>query len=127
MIQSKQCEVAGLSFTAREMTVGEITDWVERRLNPHFEGDGASVAARFLPVGELVLEDLFVLTDLTFEDVKDLGYQDLAEILNQCRELDPHFFSMASMVTKAAKTASSMIADAAKSPGPGEPKSELGP
>lgn len=105
MRRQREHTVGELTFTAKELTVEEIAAWVDAKINPSGRVDtGADLVALLLPVGELVLGDLFRMTDLTMDQVRGLAPGELEAVVGHCKELNQSFFAMAGLVAKSAET-----------------------
>lgn len=99
MAAELQREVAGRSFTVRELTIREVRDWAlkiesgERALDP---------------VGELALEgcslaDLAMMCNVTPDEFDTAAPSDFESLLEAARKLNPHFFRLRTALLGAAR------------------------
>lgn len=99
MRRDRTVEVDGISFTAKELTVSEITAWVDSHLRPDDDMSTYGLVAMMMPVAEgVVLKDLEVLTDLSAEQLQGIGQSALEAIAAKCKEVNAGFFALAARV-----------------------------
>lgn len=79
----------GLTATCKEMTVGEVREWL-KYLQKRRDEDGDIVGDALH--SELRLFDLQFMSDLKPEHMDRLTQMDLNKLHDQCKELNPHFF-----------------------------------
>jgi hypothetical protein len=107
MVLTKQVEIGdGKTVTVRELTVGEIRTWLAEAEAKSAEGIDLIGA---LLMGEVALDDLARMTDITVAEMDGLSQSALNTILEAARTLNPNFFGLMTRVMAAAKqvTASS--------------------
>lgn len=85
----KVVSIAGLEFTIKELTVAEVRALI---LDDGLESE-VDVAGDLL-FEEIRLRDLLVFTSLTKEQVEQMLPSQVAEVLDQCKGMNRHFFAL---------------------------------
>lgn len=85
----KVVSIAGLEFTIKELTVAEVRALI---LGDGLESE-VDVAGDFL-FEEIRLRDLLAFTTLTKDQAEQMQPSQLAEVLDQCKAMNRHFFAM---------------------------------
>ena len=109
--------VAGQLITVKELTLQEISQWLEDKVNPPDEIIAAPLMA-ILPIGEMMLGDIFRMTDLTEDVANSLKPSELEAVANKCREVNRSFFTLAATVTMAGKAALDQLSTSLTEPAP---------
>lgn len=85
-------QINGRSIGLRELTVGEVRDWLQSLAVPD-AGAEIDLADVLLFQDEGIrLSDFTRLTDLSLDDLQRLTPAELADVLAKCREVNPRFF-----------------------------------
>lgn len=94
----KTVVVSGVEVVIRELSVGEVAQWMEGKINPDASEltDAGMIAASGFYVGDdLTLADLMAMTDLNTKTASHFFESDLLELATSCRELNRSFLSLA--------------------------------
>ena len=95
--RDKTIDVGGVAVHIRELTVGDIGEWMQTRLNPNLDTVQDPLPA-LLPVGDMRLADILHMTDLTLDKAKPMTGSQLETLLERCREVNQSFFDLASIL-----------------------------
>ena len=87
MAASKTINVGERLVTVRELTVGAVRDWLVRTQN-----DTTGDPIHALVLDECNFADLATMTDITVDELEAYAPSDLAELIETCKALNPHFF-----------------------------------
>lgn len=85
---SREVIVAELSVICRELTVLQVRNWLEG-----LEGEAPDPVSAAM-FEDCTLDDLKRMTDLTDEKINSLRPSQVEQLINVCKELNPHFFAM---------------------------------
>jgi len=96
--------VAGIPVTVKELTVQEIGQWLEDKTNPSSDSIENPLLS-LLPVGDMMLGDLFSMTDLTLDKANGMTGSELETVLDKCKEVNKHFFALAATLRMAGAAA----------------------
>ena len=85
---SREVVVAGCTVVCRELTVLQVRGWIEGlgRVAPD-PLDGALFE-------DCTLDDLKLMTDLNDEKINGLRPTQIDQLIQVCKELNPHFFAL---------------------------------
>ena len=99
MARNRSIQIGERTVTVRELTVGEIRDWLrdmEARNTKLDLVDGMLLT-------ELALSDLCRMSDLPEDALDDLTQSEIDALLEAARELNPHFFGMLARLAEAGR------------------------
>ena len=102
--RDKELTIGQLKVKVRELTVGEIGEWLNDKLKPSPDLVADPLCA-LLPVGDMLLGDVLRMTDLDRDSVKGLTGSDLEQLSDLCREVNKSFFALAATLTLAGSAA----------------------
>lgn len=85
---SREVVVAGQPVICRELTVLQVRSWLEGLGS---ESPDPLSAALFR---DCTIDDLKRMTDLTDEKIDSLRPSQVEQVMQVCKELNPHFFAM---------------------------------
>lgn len=83
-------QAGSLTVTVRELTVREVRDWAFRVEGGLIEFDPVAAFA----LTDASLQDVEFMTDKTIAELEVLSPSELAPVVEVCRKLNPHFFSL---------------------------------
>jgi len=106
--------VANVAVTAHELTVEQINQWMDGKSNASVENPLAAL----LPVGDLMLGDLFLMSDLTEADANSMTVSQLEEVAEACQKLNKSFFVLAATLKLAGSAALDQLASSSTEPAP---------
>jgi len=78
-----------LTITVKELTVGDVRDWL--RSLSDLQGFDAVDAALFQDEG-CSIDDLLRMTDIEKSELDQLAPADVVKIIDKCKKVNPHFF-----------------------------------
>lgn len=95
VVRQETVTVGSRAVKVRELTVAEVRAWLQRAE----EHADEALAEPFDLVGELLLDGLTLaevalMTDLEVEAMELLTPSALQELVDKCREVNPHFFGL---------------------------------
>lgn len=93
-VVKKVCE---REVICRELTVGQVRALIAKDCKQDLANVGL--------MGDMILEDLEVFTNLSHEEVDAMHPSVLADVVAGCKEANPHFFAMLDRLNKQSKTA----------------------
>jgi len=99
MARRRSVQLDQRTVTVRELTVGEIRDWLrdmDARNAPLDLVDGMLLT-------ELAISDLCRMSDLPEDALDDLTQSEIDRLLEAARELNPHFFGMLARLAEAGR------------------------
>ncbi|PHS70535.1 MAG: hypothetical protein COB22_07875 [Cycloclasticus sp.] len=102
--RNKSVAIGDLVVTVKELTVGEIGQWLDDKLTPGDEMVQDPLLS-LMPVGDMVLGDVMRMTDLTREHIDDMTGSELEQVSAVCKEVNTSFFGLAATLTLAGKAA----------------------
>lgn len=91
-------QAGALAVTVRELTVREVRDWAQSIEMGLIKVDPVA----FMALDDASLQDLEFMTDKTVADLEVLAPSELAEVVANCRKLNPHFFRLRAAMSGAA-------------------------
>lgn len=84
--------------TVKELTVGEVRDWLVKTQN-----DTSGDPLHALALDECNLADLSEMCDIEVQDLEAYAPSDLAELIATCKSLNPHFFRLRAALASVAR------------------------
>lgn len=97
---SREIQLGERSVIVREMTVGDVRNWLA-----DVSADGALV--NWVDdglMGDISLRDLARMTSLKVEEMDSWRPSELQQVIDEARELNPHFFVLRGRMLKAVGT-----------------------
>lgn len=97
---SREIQLGERSVIVREMTVGDVRNWLA-----DVSADGALV--NWVDdglMGDISLRDLARMTSLKVEEMDSWRPSELQQVIDEARELNPHFFALRGRMLKAVGT-----------------------
>lgn len=104
-------DLGDIKVEVRELTVGEVRGLYNQTLPEEAVND--MVAAWLLPMS---MHELAAMTSLTVADMDNLLPSQVEEVIEVCKQVNRHFFTMGDRMNKAADRAMKMLAVAPKPP-----------
>jgi hypothetical protein len=103
MRRTKQLKLGARVVSVRELSVGEIRQWLA-----DVSDEGNETLADFVNmtiIEGLMLDDLRRMTDLTLADMDALTPGELDQVAEACKEVNPGFFRVAAPLHRIARQA----------------------
>ena len=98
MAATRPVQVGALSVTVRELTFGEVRDWLVEA-----ETGQAEDPLHALAMEECSLTDLARMSSITTAKLEDCTPSELADLMLACKELNPHFFRVRAALSGVAR------------------------
>jgi len=89
--------ISGREVICRELTVGQVRALIAKDCKQDLANVGL--------MGDMMLEDVEVFTNLSPEEVDAMHPSVLADVVAGCKEANPHFFGMLDRLNTPRKTA----------------------
>lgn len=93
----KKEEIGGVPVVFRELTVGEIRQWIA---TVAVDAGGSMDGVGDLLFEDFSLLDIALLTDLKGEDIDRLAPSEIEEIFARCKAYNPRFFVLRDRLAK---------------------------
>jgi hypothetical protein len=94
-------ELGGHTITARQPTLAEMINFFQ---NPPSGGSEFDVVDHFLLSDlDMAVSDLLMLSDATPEVIKQLTEDQVVELAKHCKEVNPRFFQIRSLMLQAGR------------------------
>jgi hypothetical protein len=98
MAATRTVQVGALSVTVRELTFGEVRDWLVEA-----ETGQAEDPLHALALEDCSLTDLARMSDFAAAELEGYAPSDLADLIAACKELNPHFFRVRAALSGVAR------------------------
>ena len=98
MPATRPATVSTRTVTVRELTFGEVRDWMTA-----VESGEQRDALHALALDDCGLDDLARMSDISTADLEACAPSDLAELIKVCKELNPHFFKVRAALSGVAR------------------------
>jgi hypothetical protein len=98
MAATRPVTVGAVSGTVRELTFGEVRDWLTEA-----ESGQAEDPLHALALEECSLADLARMSSITVRELEACAPSDLADLLAACKALNPHFFRVRAALSGVAR------------------------
>jgi len=98
MAATRPILLGNLAITVKELTVGEVRDWLTE-----MEAGPGEDAVHALALPDCSLADLARMSDVSVQALEAYTPTELAELVTTCKELNPHFFKVRAALTGVAR------------------------
>lgn len=93
---SKELVIGGMQVICRELTVMQVRKWLEEASQPANMDTVSAVLFK-----DCTINDVVRMTSLTAEQIDDLRPSQVEQVIDICKELNPHFFGLLGRLTNA--------------------------
>jgi len=98
MAATHQITLGERTVTIKELTVGEVRDWLTE-----VENERAEDPVHALALSECSLSDLARMSDIGIKSMEAFTPSELVDLVKACKDLNPHFFRVRAALSGVAR------------------------